>query len=137
MKASWETLEKNTGMLSVEVDAEQVAEALDKAFKKIVQKVNVPGFRKGKVPRSIFEARFGVESLYQDAIDILLPDAYSEAVKETGIFPVDRPEIDVEQFGKGKTFVFKAKVTVKPEVKLGEYKGLEIPAAEAEVSLRS
>lgn len=134
MKASWQTLEKNTGVLSVEVDAEQVAAALDKAFKKVVQKVNVPGFRKGKVPRQIFEARFGVESLYQDAVDILLPDAYADAVKETGIFPVDAPEIDIEQFGKGKPFIFKAKVTVKPEVKLGEYKGLELPAAEAEVT---
>jgi len=134
MKASWEVLEKNQGVLSVEVDAEQVSGALDKAFKKVVQKVNVPGFRKGKVPRGIFESRFGVESLYQDAIDILLPDAYSAAVKETGIQPVDRPEIDVEQFGKGQSFVFKAKVLVKPEVTLGEYKGLEVPSAEADVT---
>ena len=134
MKASWETIEKNLGVLNVEVDAERVTEALDKAFKKVSQKVNVPGFRKGKVPRGIFEARFGIESLYQDAIDILLPDAYAGAVKEAGIEPVDRPEIDVEQFGKGQPFVFKAKVLVKPEVKLGEYKGLEVPAAEAEVT---
>lgn len=134
MKASWESLEKNTGVLSVEVDADRVAEALDKAFKKIVKQVNVPGFRKGKVPRPIFEARFGVESLYQDAIDILLPDVYADAVKETGIVPVDRPEIDVEQFGKGQSFIFKAKVTVKPEVTLGEYKGLELPSAEVEVT---
>jgi len=134
MKASWEVLEKNQGVLSVEVDAERVKGALDQAFKKVVQKVNVPGFRKGKVPRGIFESRFGAESLYQDAIDILLPDAYTQAVKETGIQPVDRPEIDVEQFGKGQPFVFKAKVTVKPEVKLGDYKGLEVPAAEAEVT---
>jgi trigger factor len=134
MKASWETIEKNVGVLNVEVDAEKVTEALDKAFKKVAQKVNVPGFRKGKVPRGIFESRFGAESLYQDAIDILLPDAYSEAVKEIGILPVDRPEIDVEQFGKGQSFVFKAKVTVKPEVTLGEYKGVEVPAVVAEVS---
>ena len=77
---------------------------MDKAFKKVVAKVNVPGFRKGKVPRGIFEARFGIESLYQDAIDILLPEAYSEAVEETGVEPVDRPDVDVEQFGKGPTF---------------------------------
>ncbi|PZD94095.1 trigger factor [Paenibacillus sambharensis] len=134
MKATWETIEKNQGVLNVEVDADQVTEALDKAFKKVSQKVNVPGFRKGKVPRGIFEARFGVESLYQDAIDILLPDVYSAAVQETGIQPVDRPEIDVEQFGKGQTFIFKAKVTVKPEVKLGEYKGLEVPAVSTEVT---
>ncbi|MBB6633879.1 trigger factor [Cohnella thailandensis] len=134
MKATWEKIEKNVGLLEVEIDAEQVSGALDKAFKKVVQKVNVPGFRKGKVPRSIFEARFGVESLYQDAIDILLPDAYSEAVDQTGIVPVDRPSVDVEQFEKGQAFKFKAKVTVKPEVKLGEYKGLEAPAADAEVT---
>jgi trigger factor len=88
--------------------------------------VNVPGFRKGKVPRVIFEKRFGVEALYQDALDILLPEAYEAAVKETGIEPVDRPEIDIEQLEKGKPLIFKATVTVKPEVKLGEYKGLEV-----------
>ncbi|WP_018756998.1 trigger factor [Paenibacillus terrigena] len=127
MKASWEKIEKNLGVLQVEVDAERVTGALDKAFKKVVQKVAVPGFRKGKVPRPIFEKRFGIESLYQDAIDILLPEVYTEAVAETNIEPVDRPEIDVEQFGKGENFVFKAKVLVKPEVKLGEYKGISVP----------
>ena len=85
MKATWEKTEKNTGVLTVEVESEKVAEALDKAFKKIVRRINVPGFRKGKVPRPIFEAKFGVESLYQDAIDIILPEAYMNAVKETGI----------------------------------------------------
>lgn len=134
MKASWEKIEKNVGVLEVEVDADRVADALDKAFKKVVKKVNVPGFRKGKVPRPIFEARYGVESLYQDAIDILLPGAYTEAVQETKIEPVDRPEVDVEQFGKGQSFIFKAKVTVKPEVKLGEYKGIEVPVKDAEVT---
>jgi trigger factor len=134
MTAKWEKIEKNLGVLEVEVDAEQVVTALDKAFRKVVQKVNVPGFRKGKVPRTIFEARFGIESLYQDAIDILLPEAYTKAVEETGIDPIDRPDVDVEQFGKGKSFKFKAKVTVRPEVKLGEYKGLEVPVESAEVT---
>ncbi len=72
MKATWEKIDKNIVSIDVEVEAEKVAEALDQAFKKVVQKVNVPGFRKGKVPRGIFESRFGIESLYQDAIDILL-----------------------------------------------------------------
>lgn len=134
MKATWEKIEKNLGVLEVEVDAERVAQALDKAFNKVVKKANVPGFRKGKVPRPIFESRFGVESLYQDAIDILLPEAYGEAVEQTDIFPVDRPEVDIEQFGKGQSFKFKAKVTVKPEVKLGQYKGIEVPAQKAEVT---
>jgi trigger factor len=126
MKASWEKTEKNRGVLTVETDEQAVAKALDQAFKKVVKKVNVPGFRKGKVPRVIFEKRFGVEALYQDALDILLPEAYEAAVKETGIEPVDRPEIDIEQLEKGKPLIFKATVTVKPEVKLGEYKGLEV-----------
>jgi len=134
MNANWEKIEKNVGVLDVEIEVEQVAVALDKAFKKVAAKANVPGFRKGKVPRNIFEARFGVESLYQDAIDILLPQAYTEAVEQTGIEPIDRPEVDVEQFGKGKPFKFKAKVTVKPEVSLGDYKGIEVPAADAEVT---
>ncbi|KGE18345.1 trigger factor [Paenibacillus wynnii] len=134
MKATWEKIEKNLGVLEVEVEVERVTAALDKAFNKVVKKANVPGFRKGKVPRAIFESRFGVESLYQDAIDILLPEAYGEAIDETDIFPVDRPEVDVEQFAKGQPFIFKAKVTVKPEVKLGEYKGLEVPVQKAEVT---
>ncbi|PZE19946.1 trigger factor [Paenibacillus xerothermodurans] len=134
MKASWEKIEKNVGVLEVEVEAEKVAEALDKAFKKVVQKVNVPGFRKGKVPRSIFESKFGVESLYQDALDIVVPEAYGDAVQETGIFPVDRPEVDVEQFAKGEALKFKAKVVVKPEVELGKYKGLKLEAKDAAVT---
>lgn len=134
MKATWEKIEKNLGVLEVEVEAERVAAALDKAFNKVVKKANVPGFRKGKVPRPIFESRFGVESLYQDAIDILLPEVYGEAVEQADIFPVDRPEVDIEQFAKGQAFIFKARITVKPEVKLGQYKGLEIPAQKAEVT---
>ncbi|MBY9079420.1 trigger factor [Paenibacillus sp. HN-1] len=134
MKATWEKIEKNLGVLDVEVDADRVAKALDKAFNKVVKQANVPGFRKGKVPRPIFESRFGVESLYQDAIDILLPEAYGEAVEQTDIFPVDRPEVDIEQFAKGQSFKFKAKVTVKPEVTLGQYKGVEVPVQKAEVT---
>ncbi|TCZ75186.1 trigger factor [Paenibacillus albiflavus] len=134
MKASWEKIEKNVGVLQVEVDADQVASALDKAFKKVVAKVNVPGFRKGKVPRALFEKKFGIESLYQDALDIILPDAYVQAVEEVQITPVDRPDVDVEQFGQGQTLKFKATVTVKPEVKLGEYKGLEVELADTAVT---
>ncbi|AZK46470.1 trigger factor [Paenibacillus lentus] len=134
MKATWEKIEKNLGVLEVEVEADRVSAALDKAFQKVVKKANVPGFRKGKVPRAIFEARFGVESLYQDAIDILLPEVYTEAVDQTDIFPVDRPEVDVEQFAKGQPFKFKAKVTVKPEVTLGDYKGIEVPVEPVEVT---
>jgi trigger factor len=126
MSVKWEKLEGNQGVLTIEVDAEKVTQGLDEAFKKVVKQVNVPGFRKGKMPRSMFEKRFGVESLYQDALDILLPDAYASAVEEAGIDPVDRPEIDIEQIEQGQPLIFTAKVTVKPEVKLGQYKGLEV-----------
>ena len=134
MKATWEKIEKNVGVLEIEVDVDTVSAAIDKAFKKVAGQVNVPGFRKGKVPRAIFEAKFGVESLYRDAIDFILPDAYSAAVKETGIQPVDRPDVDFETFEKGQPFVFKAKVTVKPEVQLGDYKGIEVPDKSTEVT---
>ncbi|GAE34917.1 cell division trigger factor [Halalkalibacter akibai JCM 9157] len=134
MTAKWEKLEGNEGVLTIDVEAEKVDAALDQAFKKVSKKVNVPGFRKGKVPRSLFEKQYGVESLYQDALDILLPEAYAAAVTETGIEPVDRPEIDIETMAKGTTLVFTAKVVVKPEVELGEYKGLEVEAQDTTVT---
>ncbi|WP_449537161.1 trigger factor [Ferdinandcohnia sp. Marseille-Q9671] len=134
MSAKFEKLEGNQGVLTIEVDAETFNKGLDDAFKKVVKQVNVPGFRKGKMPRGMFEKRFGVESLYQDALDIILPDAYESAIKETGIEPVDRPEVDVEQIEKGKNLIFTAKVTVKPEVRLGDYKGLEVEKLEETVT---
>ncbi|MGX4283937.1 trigger factor [Bacillus sp. JK106] len=126
MSVKWEKQEGNVGVLTVEVDADTFKTALDDAFKKVVKQVSIPGFRKGKVPRGLFEQRFGVEALYQDALDILLPVEYPKAVEEAGIEPVDRPEIDVEKIEKGESLIFTAKVTVKPEVKLGDYKGLGI-----------
>ncbi|QTM99990.1 trigger factor [Sediminibacillus dalangtanensis] len=134
MSAKWEKQEGNQGTLTIEVDAEKFDKALDQAFKKVVKQVQVPGFRKGKMPRGLFEQRFGVESLYQDAVDIILPEAYTNAVEETGIEPVDQPEVDVTQIEKGQPLVFTAQVTVKPEVKLGEYKGLEVEEEETEVT---
>lgn len=126
MSVKWEKQEGNEGVLTVEVDAETFKTALDDAFKKVVKQVSIPGFRKGKIPRGLFEQRFGVEALYQDALDILLPVEYPKAVEEAGIEPVDRPEIDVEKIEKGESLIFTAKVTVKPEVKLGEYKSMGI-----------
>lgn len=134
MTAKWEKLEGNRGVLTVEVSAEQVSKGLDAAFQKVVKQVSVPGFRKGKMPRGMFEKRFGVESLYQDALDILLPEAYGDAIDEAGIEPVDRPEIDIEQMEKGKDLIFKATVIVKPEVKLGDYKGLEVEELDTNVT---
>ncbi|WP_105992282.1 trigger factor [Staphylococcus chromogenes] len=134
MTATWEKKEGNEGLLQITVPAEEVDKALDQAFKKVVKQINVPGFRKGKVPRPIFEQRFGVEALYQDAVDILLPKAYSNAVEEAGINPVDQPEIEVTQIEKGKEFKFDATVTVEPEVELGDYKGLEIEKQDTELT---
>ncbi|UEX90999.1 trigger factor [Staphylococcus ratti] len=134
MTATWEKKEGNEGLLQVTVPAKEVDKALDQAFKKVVKQINVPGFRKGKVPRPIFEQRFGVEALYQDAVDILLPKAYSNAVEEAGINPVDQPEIEVTQIEKGKEFKFDATVTVEPEVELGDYKGLEIEKQDTELT---
>ena len=126
MSVKWEKQEGNIGVLTVEVDVETVNAGLDTAFKKVVKQVNVPGFRKGKMPRPLFEKKFGVESLYQDALDVILPEAYANAVEEAGISPVDRPEIDIEKMEKGENLIFTATVTVKPEVKLGDYKGVEV-----------
>ena len=134
MTATWEKKEGNEGLLKVTVPAEKVDKALDQAFKKVVKQINVPGFRKGKVPRPIFEQRFGVEALYQDAVDILLPEAYGEAIDETGINPVAQPEVNVTQIEKGKDFEFEATVTVEPEVQLGDYKGLEIEKQDSELT---
>lgn len=134
MAATWEKKEGNEGVLSVTVPAEKVNKAIDQAFKKVVKQINVPGFRKGKVPRPIFEQKFGVEALYQDAVDLLLPTAYGEAIEEAGINPVDQPEINITQIEKGKDMTFEATVTVEPEVQLGDYKGLEIEKADAELT---
>ena len=132
--ANWEKQEGNEGILTINVSADQFDQALDQAFKKVVKDVSLPGFRKGRIPRPIFEKRFGVESLYQDAVDIVLPDAYREAIDITGIFPVDQPNIDIEEIEKGKELIFTCEVTVKPEVLLGEYKGLEVEEESVEVT---
>ncbi|WP_018130993.1 trigger factor [Effusibacillus pohliae] len=134
MSAKWEKKDNHVGVLEVEVDSAKVDQAIDQAFKKVVKRVTVPGFRKGKVPRQIFEQRFGVAVLYEDALDILLPEAYLQAVQETKIEPVSRPDIDIVQIEKGKPLIFKATVTVKPEVQLGEYKGLSIEKKEFAVT---
>ncbi|WDL96969.1 trigger factor [Alicyclobacillus sp. ALC3] len=134
MTVKWEKTSANVGVLEVEVDSERFAQALDAAFKKVVKQVSIPGFRKGKVPRKMFEQRFGIESLYQDAVDALLPEAYEQAVDESGIEPVAQPSVDVVQVESGKPFIFKATVTVRPEVQLGEYKGVEIEDKPFEVT---
>lgn len=136
MSIKWEKQEgTNLGTLTVTVPAEKVNASLDQAFKKVVKEINVPGFRKGKMPRVMFEQRFGVEALYQDALEILMSEAYPNALDEAGIEPVDYPSIDgTENFAKGQDFTFTAQVVVKPEPKLGEYKGLEVTKQSVEVT---
>ena len=134
MSTKWEKQEGNKGTLTFEVSTDEFSKALDQAFKKVVKDVQIPGFRKGKVPRKIFENRFGVESLYQDAVDIVLPNAYMSAVEEAGIEPIDQPEIDIDEIDQEKPLVFTATVTVKPEVTLGEYKGLEVEEQDVNIT---
>ncbi|MBC1484594.1 trigger factor [Listeria immobilis] len=134
MSVKWEKQEGNVGKLTFEIEQEKVKEGLDRAFVKVRKTLNVPGFRKGKVPRQIFNQRFGEEALYQDALDILLPEVYSAAIDEAGIDPVDTPQVNIESMEKGETWVLTADVTVKPEVKLGDYKGLEVEKRETELT---
>ena len=135
MSVKWEKQEGNTGLLTVEVPASEVDKALDKAFAKVVKQINVPGFRKGKMPRPMFEKMYGVEALYQDALEIVINSSYPVALDEAGVEPIDYPQIDgTENFAKGTDFTYVATVTVKPEPKLGEYKGLEVTKQSTEVT---
>lgn len=134
MKIDVQKLEQNKMQFEVTVDEAAVARALDGAYKKVVAKVNMPGFRRGKVPRPILEARYGVEVLYEEAIDILLPEAYAQALEESKVEPIDRPKIDVVTFAKGEEAKFKFIVELPPEVIVGEYKGIEIVKPQAEVA---
>jgi len=134
MSSKLEKIEKNMATLEIEVDAEKFEEGLKKAYKKNVSKFNIPGFRKGKAPRRIIENRYGEGVFYEDAINIICPDAYEQAIEEHNLEPVDRPEIDIVDIEKGKNFVFKAVVTVKPEVNPGEYKGIEVEKKEYPVT---
>ncbi len=128
-----EKLEKNMAKLTVEVSAEEVEKAIQTAYQKMKKNVNIPGFRKGKAPRHLIEKMYGKEVFYNDAIDNMLPSAYAKAVDECGEEIVSRPEIQVVQLESGKPFIFTASVAVKPEVVLGEYKGIQVDKAPVEV----
>ena len=134
MSLQVEKLEKNMAKLTVEVPAEQFEAALKTSFQKNKNKFSIPGFRKGKAPQAMVEKMYGVGVLYDDAIDTLLDSTYADAVKESGLDIVSRPEIGIEQIEKGKTFIYTALVAVKPEVTLGEYKGVEVEKAKPEVT---
>ncbi|HIZ52537.1 trigger factor [Enterococcus eurekensis] len=134
MTAKWEKTATNEGVLTFSVKQEDIQKGLTIAFDKVKKNLNVPGFRKGKVSRSVFNRMYGEEALYEDALNAVLPANYDAAVAEAGIDPVSRPEIDVESMNKGEDWVITAKVTVKPEVKLGEYKNLTVEKQDREVT---
>ncbi|UUX34528.1 trigger factor [Fundicoccus culcitae] len=134
MTANFEKTSANEGKLTFEVPTDEVKKALDKAFKKVQKNLTVPGFRKGKVPRQIFNNVYGEESLYEDAINMVLPDAYSKAIKETALEVVTEPKFDIETVEKNSPWVLTAQVVLKPEVKLGEYKGLQVEKQDREVT---
>ena len=126
MSVSFENKETNRGVLTFTIGQDQIKPALDRAFNAVKKNIAVPGFRKGHIPRPVFNQRFGEESLYQDVLNALLPAAYEAAVKEAGLEVVARPKIDVTSMEKGQDWVITAEVVTKPEVKLGAYKDLEV-----------
>ena len=126
MSVSFENKETNRGLLTFTIGQDQIKPALDRAFNAVKKNIAVPGFRKGHIPRPVFNQRFGEESLYQDVLNALLPAAYEAAVKEAGLEVVAQPKIDVTSMEKGQEWVITADVVTKPEVKLGAYKDLEV-----------
>jgi len=128
-----EKIDDSKVKLEIEVPAPDVDTALAKAYRKVVRQVNIPGFRKGKVPRRILESRFGPEILHEEALEILVPPAYDEAVKEADIEPINQPDFELIQIEEGKPLIFSAAVEVLPDVELGEYKGLKAEQEEAEI----
>jgi len=126
MSVSFENKETNRGVLTFSISQEQIKPELDRVFNSVKKTINVPGFRKGHLPRPVFNQKFGEEALYQDALNNLLPTAYEAAVKEAGIEVVAQPKIDVVSMEKGQDWTISAEVVTKPEVKLGSYKNLEV-----------
>ena len=134
MSLQVEKLEKNMAKLTVEVSAEDFEKAIEKVYQKQKKQISIPGFRKGKVPRVMVEKMYGKEVFYEDAANDLIPDAYDNALDECEEDIVSSPKIEVTQIEAGKPFVFTATVALKPEVKLGEYKGIKIEKIEREVT---
>ncbi|HHX24811.1 MAG TPA: trigger factor [Thermoanaerobacterales bacterium] len=126
MKVNLEKIEKNTAYLNFEVDEVDFDKAIEQAYKKNAKRFNVPGFRRGKAPRRLVELHYGPEVFYEDAVQILLPEAYKKGVEEFKLQPVDQPKFDIQQIEIGQPLKATAEVTVKPEVNLKEYKGLEV-----------
>ncbi len=126
--------EKNVVKFSLEIEATAFEEAIQKAYQKNKSKFNIQGFRKGKATRAMIEKLYGEAVFYDEAIDIVFPKAYSDAIKELALEVIDRPSIDIDSIGKGRNLVMTVEVQVKPEIKLGEYKGLEVTKVESEVT---
>ena len=135
MSLQVEKLEKNMVKLTIEATAEEFEAAIQKAYLKNRGKMTIQGFRKGKAPRAIIEKMYGVGVFYEDAANAIIPSAYEKAAAESGLDIVSQPDIDVVQIEKGKSFIFTAEVAVKPEVTLGEYKGVAVEKASTEVTL--
>ncbi|MGY3766966.1 trigger factor [Vagococcus vulneris] len=134
MSAKWEKKGTNDGVLTIEIEKDKVESGLKAAFNKVKKNISVPGFRKGKVSRQVFNKMYGEEALYEDALNEVLPEVYSLAIEEAGIDPVSQPKIDVVSMEKDANWVVTAEVTVKPEVKLGEYKNLTVPVQDRTVT---
>lgn len=134
MNAKMEKIENNIVKLEITVEAEKFNEAMKKAYVKNAKKFNIPGFRKGKAPMNIIKKYYGEGVFYEDAINFCCDDTYPVAVKENNLKPVDYPEIDIVEIGEGKDFVYTAKVTVSPEVVLGDYKGVEVKKPQYDVT---
>ncbi len=134
MSAVCEKTGTNEVRLTITVSAADFEEAMNKAYLKARKSINIPGFRKGKAPRKVIENFYSEAVFYEDAFDLVFPKAYDDAIVETGIYPVDRPSVDVTTIGGGEDLVFTCDVTVKPEVKLGSYKGIEATRPEYNVT---
>ena len=134
MSLSVENLEHNMAKLTIEASAETLDAAINEAYKKAKGKISVPGFRKGKVPQAYLEKMYGVEMFYEDAANIIIPDAYAKELEESDLDIVSQPQIEVTQIEKGKPFIFTALVAIKPEVTLGDYKGIEVPKTDVTVT---
>lgn len=134
MKSKVENVDKNVVKLTIEEDAQRFNESLRKAYQKTKGRFSIPGFRKGRAPMNLIEKYYGDNIFYEEAFNIICPDAYEAAIKEHNIIPVDAPELDIEQIGRDQNLIFTAKVTVKPEVKLGEYKGLPVEKEQVNIT---
>jgi len=134
MSLQVEKLEKNMAKMTIELPAEEVEKALQEAYIKERKSISLPGFRKGKVPRQMIEKMFGPEIFYEEAINLMIGEAYPKAYDESELEIVSQPQVDIVQMEKGKSFIFTAEVAVKPEVTLGEYKGLPVSAIEIDVT---